>query len=57
MLLKVLQRKGITSEEVLEAMETAIAKAGRTKYGHELDIRAHVNRDNDILVYSVPRSS
>ena len=43
------KEKGITSEEVLEAMETAIAKAGRTKYGHELDIRAHVNRDNGYI--------
>ena len=43
------KEKGITSEEVLEAMEMAIAKAGRTKYGHELDIRAHVNRDNGYI--------
>ena len=43
------KEKGITSEEVLEAMETAIAKAGRTKYGFELDIRAHVNRDNGYI--------
>ena len=41
------KEKGITSEEVLEAMEMAIAKAGRTKYGYELDIRANVNRDKD----------
>ena len=43
------KEKGITAEEVLEAMETAIAKAGRTKYGFELDIRAHVNRDNGYI--------
>ena len=43
------KEKGITSEEVLEAMEMAIAKAGRTKYGYELDIRAHVNRDNGYI--------
>ncbi|MBD22732.1 MAG: transcription termination/antitermination protein NusA [Alphaproteobacteria bacterium] len=43
------KEKGITSEEVLEAMETAIAKAGRTKYGYELDIRAQVNRDNGYI--------
>ena len=50
MLLKVLLKKRVlTSEEVLEAMETAIAKAGRTKYGFELDIRAHVNRDNGYI--------
>ena len=38
------KEKGIDSEEVLEAMETAIAKAGRSKYGQEFDIRAHVDR-------------
>ena len=43
------KEKGITSEEVLEAMETAIAKAGRTKYGYELDIRARVNRENGYI--------
>ena len=43
------KEKGITAEEVLEAMETAIAKAGRTKYGYELDIRAHVNRENGYI--------
>ena len=47
------KEKGITSEEVLEAMETAIAKAGRTKYGHELDIRADVNRDNGYIGYVI----
>ncbi len=38
------KEKGISAEEVLEAMETAIAKAGRTKYGYELDIRAQVDK-------------
>ncbi|KAF0146646.1 MAG: N utilization substance protein A [Rhodospirillaceae bacterium] len=36
--------KGIDREEVLEAMEQAIQKAGRSKYGHEHDIRAHIDR-------------
>jgi N utilization substance protein A len=36
--------KGIEGEEVLEAMEEAIQKAGRSKYGHEHDIRAHIDR-------------
>jgi len=36
--------KGIDRDEVLEAMEQAIQKAGRSKYGHEHDIRAHVDR-------------
>ena len=39
------KEKGIEAEEVLGAMENAIAKAGRTKYGQEFDIRAHVDRD------------
>ena len=39
------KEKGIEAEEVLSAMENAIAKAGRTKYGQEFDIRAHVDRD------------
>ena len=36
--------KGIEQDEVLEAMEQAIQKAGRSKYGHEHDIRAHIDR-------------
>ena len=43
------KEKGISAEEVLEAMETAIAKAGRTKYGFELDIRANINRDSGFI--------
>ncbi len=40
----VAREKGIDREEVLEAMEQAIQKAGRSKYGHELDIRAQIDR-------------
>ena len=36
--------KGIEREEVLEAMEQAIQKAGRSKYGYEHDIRANIDR-------------
>ena len=39
------KEKGIEEAEVIEAMEIAIAKAGRTKYGFELDIRAHVDKE------------
>ena len=39
------KEKGIAETEVIEAMEMAIAKAGRTKYGFELDIRAHVDKE------------
>jgi len=41
----VAREKGIEREEVLEAMELAIQKAGRSKYGHEYDIRAEINRE------------
>lgn len=36
--------KSIERDEVLEAMEQAIQKAGRSKYGHEHDIRASIDR-------------
>src|ERR1700692_3680946 len=36
--------KGIDRDEVLEAMEQAVQKAGRSKYGQEYDIRAEVDR-------------
>jgi N utilization substance protein A len=36
--------KGIDREEVFIAMEQAIQKAGRSKYGHEHDIRALIDR-------------
>ncbi len=40
----VAREKSIDREEVLEAMEQAIGKAGRAKYGHEKDIRATIDR-------------
>src|SRR5256884_2545825 len=38
--------KGIDRDEVLEAMEQAIQKAGRSKYGQDYDIRAEIDRTN-----------
>jgi N utilization substance protein A len=38
------REKGIDRDEVLVAMEQAIQKAGRAKYGHEHDIRAEIDR-------------
>jgi transcription termination/antitermination protein NusA len=38
--------KGIDRDEVIEAMEQAIQKAGRSKYGQEYDIRAEIDRRN-----------
>jgi N utilization substance protein A len=40
----VAREKSIDREEVILAMEMAIQKAGRSKYGHEHDIRAHIDR-------------
>ncbi|MBC7636440.1 MAG: transcription termination/antitermination protein NusA [Acetobacteraceae bacterium] len=40
----VAREKSIDREEILEAMEQAIQKAGRAKYGHEKDIRATIDR-------------
>src|ERR1700748_3275714 len=40
----VAREKNIDREEVLEAMEQEIQKAGRAKYGHEKDIRATIDR-------------
>lgn len=42
----VAREKNIDREIVLEAMEEAIQKAGRSKYGHDHDIRAHISREN-----------
>ena len=40
----VAREKNIDREIVLTAMEEAIQKAGRSKYGHDHDIRAEINR-------------
>lgn len=40
----VAREKNIDRDQVLEAMEQAIQKAGRAKYGHEHDIRAKIDR-------------
>jgi N utilization substance protein A len=36
--------KGVEQDEILEAMEQAIQRAGRSKYGQEHDIRANIDR-------------
>src|SRR3990167_8388728 len=40
----VAREKSIEKDQVLEAMEQAIQKAGRSKYGYEHDIRATIDR-------------
>ncbi|TNE32024.1 MAG: transcription termination/antitermination protein NusA [Alphaproteobacteria bacterium] len=48
----VAREKGIEQEVVLAAMEEAIQKAGRSKYGHEFDIRVTINRQSgDIKLF------
>ena len=42
----VAQEKGIDKDSVFEAMEMALEKAARVKYGFERDIRVQINRDN-----------
>ena len=46
----VAREKSIDREEVIEAMEQAIQKAGRSKYGPELDIRATIGRSNGEII-------
>lgn len=49
----VAREKGIQRDEVLEAMEMAIQKAARAKYGHERDIRAEIDRKSgEITVFA-----
>ncbi|MDR1474989.1 MAG: transcription termination factor NusA [Holosporales bacterium] len=40
----VAREKGLAKDVILGAMEEAIQKAGRAKYGMEYDVRAHVDR-------------
>lgn len=40
----VARERAIDREEVIEAMEQAIQKAGRSRYGQNRDIRAHIDR-------------
>ncbi|MCI5060698.1 MAG: transcription termination factor NusA [Alphaproteobacteria bacterium] len=42
----VAREKNIDREIVIVAMEEAIQKAGRSKYGYDHDIRAHIDRKN-----------
>jgi N utilization substance protein A len=45
----VAREKNIDREIVLEAMEEAIQKAGRSKYGHDHDIRATISRKSGLI--------
>ncbi|MBC6444845.1 MAG: transcription termination/antitermination protein NusA [Alphaproteobacteria bacterium GM202ARS2] len=41
--------KNIDRDIVLQAMEQALSRAGRSRYGQEFDIRAHVDRKNGAI--------
>ena len=45
----VAREKNIAREIVIEAMEEAIQKAGRSKYGHDHDIRANLDRKTGVI--------
>lgn len=45
----VAREKNIDREIVLQAMEEAIQKAGRSKYGYEQDIRAQIDRKSGVI--------
>ncbi len=45
----VAREKNIDKERVFEAMESAVEKAGRSKYGSEHDIRAAIDRDTGAI--------
>ena len=46
----VARENGVDREDILSAMEVAISKAGRSKYGPEYDIRAKISRSNGEIV-------
>lgn len=48
----VAKEKDIDKEDVFTAMEVAIQKAGRTKYGFENDIRANIDRKTGAIALS-----
>jgi N utilization substance protein A len=43
------REKSIEKETVLAAIEESIQKAGRSKYGHDHDIRAHIDRRTGVV--------
>lgn len=45
----VAREKHISRDIVLDAMEEAIQKAGRSKYGYDQDIRVSIDRDNGAI--------
>ena len=48
----VAREKGIDREEVIVAMEQAIQKAARARYGHENDVRAEIDRKSGDIKFT-----
>ena len=48
----VAREKGIDREEVIVAMEQAIQKAARARYGHENDVRAEIDRKSGDIKFA-----
>ncbi|NCP61703.1 MAG: transcription termination/antitermination protein NusA [Alphaproteobacteria bacterium] len=46
----VAREKGIDREVIISAMEVAIQKASRAKYGHDRDVRTRINRETGEIV-------
>ena len=44
----VAREKGIDREIIIEAMEVAIQKASRAKYGHDRDVRTKIDRQTGL---------
>ena len=45
----VAREKMIDIDLVIVAMQESYARAAKTKYGHDLDIRAHIDRKTGVL--------
>ena len=46
--------KSIDKELIISSMETGIAKAAKSKFGQENEIKVNINRDNGCLLYTSP---
>ena len=46
--------KSIDKELIISSMETGIAKAAKSKFGQENEIKVSINRDNGCLLYTSP---
>ena len=49
----VAQEKNIDQDQVFSAMEQALEKAARVKYGQEIDIRVSIDRNSETLILTL----